>query len=50
MDYFKQEPVWEKVFKGFYGKYDVEIEIDGNVINKEINLSAKGNNAFIINI
>lgn len=36
------------MFKGFYGKYDVEIEVDGKVVNKEINLSAKGNKEFAI--
>lgn len=35
-------------FKGFYGKYDVEIEIDGKTVVKEINLMNKGKNEFII--
>ncbi len=38
------------MFKGFYGKYDVEIEVDGKVVNKEINLSAKGKKEFAIEV
>ena len=33
-------------FKGFYGKYDVEIEVNGRVITKEINFIKKGKNIF----
>ena len=28
-------------FKGFYGKYDVELEIDGRTVKKEINFTKK---------
>jgi len=35
-------------FKGFYGKYDVEIEVDGKIIKKEINLGKKNLNEFKI--
>lgn len=37
-------------FRGFYGKYDVEIEVDGKIITKEINLSRNSENAFEIMI
>lgn len=37
-------------FKGFYGTYDVEIEIDGNKTVKEINLAKKNKNNFEIQI
>ena len=37
-------------FKGFYGKYDVEITVDGSVINKEITLMSKGKKEFSINV
>lgn len=33
-------------FKGFYGKYDIKIEIDGQTAVKEINFSKKGKNEF----
>lgn len=37
-------------FKGFYGEYDVEIEIDGKVIKKTISLSSKGKKEFNIEV
>ena len=37
-------------FRGFYGKYDVEIEFDGKIITKEINLSKNSKNVFEIMI
>lgn len=37
-------------FRGFYGKYDVEIEINGKIITKEINLSKSRKNVFEIMI
>ena len=37
-------------FRGFYGKYDLEIFIDGKLVNKEISLSKKANNEFVIEI
>ncbi len=33
-------------FKGFYGDYDVEIEIDGKKVTKTVKLCSKGNNDF----
>lgn len=38
------------IFRGFYGKYDVEIEIDGKIITKEVDLSKNGENVFEIMI
>ena len=38
----------EATFKGFYGKYDLELEIDGKKIKKEINLSKKSKKEFEI--
>ena len=35
-------------FKGFYGKYDVEITYNGKTVNKEINLSKNGKSDFEI--
>lgn len=37
-------------FKGFYGKYDVEIEIGQQIIKREINLSSKSSNVFCVEI
>lgn len=37
-------------FKGFYGEYDVEITVGEKVINKKINLTAKGKKEFNFNI
>ena len=37
-------------FRGFYGKYNLKIECDGKVIEKEINLSAKSSNIFSLEI
>lgn len=37
-------------FKGFYGKYDIEIETDGKIITKEIELYKKGKNKFEITL
>ncbi len=37
-------------FKGFYGRYDLEIEVNGKVITKEINLSGKADNNFEITL
>ena len=33
-------------FRGFYGKYDIEITVDGKIVTKEINLSKKLDNEF----
>lgn len=33
-------------FCGFYGKYDVTLELNGNVVQRELNLSAKGKRDF----
>ena len=38
------------IFKGFYGEYDVEIEIGGKIVNRKINLSAKGKKEFDIEV
>ena len=38
------------IFRGFYGKYDVEIEVDGKIIIKEIELSKNSENIFEIMI
>lgn len=35
-------------FRGFYGKYDLEIESDGKIITREINLSKNDENIFEI--
>ena len=37
-------------FKGFYGKYDLKIEIDGVVTEKEIILSSKSSNSFCLEV
>ncbi len=37
-------------FKGFFGEYDAQIVIDGKIINKKINLTAKGVNKFEIEV
>ena len=37
-------------FKGFYGKYDLKIEIDGLVTEKEIILSSKSSNSFCLEV
>ena len=37
-------------FKGFYGKYDLKIEIDGVITEKEINLTPKSENSFCIEV
>lgn len=37
-------------FRGFYGKYDAEVEIDGVTVTKEINLSKNGDREFEITI
>lgn len=37
-------------FKGFYGTYSAEIEINGKVINKEFTLSAKSDNNISIKL
>ena len=38
----------EATFKGFYGKYDIEIEVDGKTVTKEINLMKKSHKKFEI--
>ena len=38
----------EATFKGFYGKYDLELKIDGKKIKKEINHSKKSKKEFEI--
>ncbi len=35
-------------FKGFYGKYEIEAEVDGKIVTKEINLQKKGKTEFEI--
>nr|WMX25209.1 endo-1,4-beta-xylanase [uncultured bacterium] len=40
----------EAKFKGFYGKYDVEIKMGEKTITKEINLTKKGNKTFNIEV
>ena len=37
-------------FKGFYGTYDVEIEVNGKVIKKQINLTKSGEKVFNIEV
>ena len=37
-------------FKGFYGKYNLKISVNGKTITKEINLSKKSDNHFDITI
>ena len=37
-------------FKGFFGKYDVEITVGGKVITKEINLMKKGKREFKLEV
>ncbi len=34
--------------RGFYGKYDIEITVNGQIVTKEINLSKKSDNCFEI--
>lgn len=38
----------EANFKGFYGKYDVELEVNGKIVAKEINLTKKSGKKFEI--
>ena len=33
-------------FRGFYGKYDVELNVDGKIITKEIRLTKKAKRKF----
>ncbi len=40
----------EAIFKGFYGEYDVEIDVNGVVSNHRINLSKGAENDFTINV
>ena len=40
----------EANFKGFYGKYDVKLEVNGKTITKEINFTKKSKNQFEIEI
>lgn len=35
-------------FKGFYGKYDAAVELDGKTITKEINFTKKSGKRFEI--
>ncbi len=37
-------------FNGFYGKYDIEIEIDAKTVSKEINFHTKGKRSFEIKL
>lgn len=37
-------------FKGFHGKYDLKIEIDGVITEKEVFLSSKSDNRFCVEI
>ncbi|MBQ4515549.1 MAG: endo-1,4-beta-xylanase [Clostridia bacterium] len=37
-------------FKGFYGTYDVEVEVNGKIIKKQINLSKSGDKEFNIEV
>ena len=37
-------------FKGFFGKYDVEITVGDKVITKEINLMKKGKREFKLEV
>lgn len=37
-------------FKGFYGDYKLETELNGKVVKKEITLSKKSDNTFVIEI
>lgn len=37
-------------FRGFYGEYDIEIEVDGKKIHRAMNLSSKGSTEFQIEI
>ena len=37
-------------FKGFYGKYNVEITVNGKTVHETIKLSSKGNSTFNIEI
>lgn len=38
----------EADFRGFYGKYDIEIEVDGKIVKKEIYFSKKNEKNFTI--
>ena len=37
-------------FRGFYGKYDLEITKDGKTVTKEIDLSSKKDNNTVISV
>ncbi|MBO5060617.1 MAG: endo-1,4-beta-xylanase [Clostridia bacterium] len=37
-------------FKGFYGEYDVQLEVDGKTVHTNIKLSSKGSNVFNIDL
>ncbi len=37
-------------FKGFFGKYDVTIEVDGKKVQKEINFYKKGKKSFCVEL
>ena len=37
-------------FKGFYGKYDIEITVDGKTVTKEIDFSKKKSDRFEITL
>ena len=37
-------------FKGFFGEYDVEINVDGKTVNKNINFMKKGYNDFTVEL
>ena len=37
-------------FKGFFGKYDVELETDGKTVKKEVVLSKDGQNSFNVEV
>jgi hypothetical protein len=37
-------------FRGFYGDYDVEIALNGKNVTKEIKLSKKSDNIFVLEV
>ena len=37
-------------FRGFFGKYDIEIDLNGETVTKEITLSKKSENQFTVTL
>jgi hypothetical protein len=37
-------------FKGFFGKYEITVEANGKTVTKEIDLSKKGRDKFVLTV